>query len=773
MKKLTKYSILITSLMIIFLIFIINICNGQTIMINEVMESNSSIIADEDGDYSDWLELYNESKQNINLSDYYITDNKYEPNKWRLPNIQLNPNDHLIIFCSGKDRLEDELHTNFKIKKEGETIRLYDYQFKEIDTILSLNIPTNFSFGSEFDGANDKVVFQVPTPGLENKISLPYFNGIHFSHTGGIYESDIELVLNDDDTTDIFYTLDGSIPTTQDYKYKEILQLDKTFFSNKNISSIVMSHDDLHHEPVGIFPKAIVLRAARFYKENLVSPVSTQTYIIKDLTSSFIKLPIVSLTTDSNSLFNQDSGIFTPGIYADSLNIYSGNYFKRGFDWERLINVEYFSPNNSNRLNQECGLRIHGWGSSISGQKAMRLYARDVYGKSTFDSKVLSEKSISNFKRLILKPYSSSWNENLSYDYLAGRMARNLRLDYLAADPILLFINGEYWGIYFLQERFDEKYLYQNKGIEKDSVDIIETWGGMINHGDNEDFLALYDFIKQNDLSLSENYHKVANWIDIDNFIEYQIFQYFISNRDWPANNMKCWRERKIGAKWKWFFYDGDAALQDLTFNGLKHSIDNDAVFWGSTPESTLFLRKLLINNNFKGKYIQKLKKIINDEIYVFKTQNHIDSLLSLFNYEINNQSRRFGRPVDKGSWEAEILSFRRFLNLRKCQVAIHAEDMFDINFSIDGCLKGQEMTKELLVLPNPSSGNFQILFDSNEDGIANIEVLNIGGQVIYNKKIIINKNFNTINLSIDVNGLHFVRLLTEKMVLSGKVMLR
>ena len=98
---------------------------------------------------------------------------------------------------------------------------------------------------------------------------------------------------------------------------------------------------------------------------------------------------------------------------------------------------------------------------------------------------------------------------------------------------------------------------------------------------------------------------------------------------------------------------------------------------------------------------------------------------------------------------------------------------MFDINFSIDGCLKGQEMTKELLVLPNPSSGNFQILFDSNEDGIANIEVLNIGGQVIYNKKIIINKNFNTINLSIDVNGLHFVRLLTEKMVLSGKVMLR
>ena len=126
MKKLTKYSILITSLMIIFLIFIINICNGQTIMINEVMASNSSIIADEDGDYSDWLELYNESKQNINLSDYYITDNKYEPNKWRLPNIQLNPNDHLIIFCSGKDRLEDELHTNFKIKKEGETILVMD-----------------------------------------------------------------------------------------------------------------------------------------------------------------------------------------------------------------------------------------------------------------------------------------------------------------------------------------------------------------------------------------------------------------------------------------------------------------------------------------------------------------------------------------------------------------------------------------------------------------------------------------------------------------------
>ncbi|MDC1431426.1 lamin tail domain-containing protein, partial [Bacteroidia bacterium] len=89
--------------------------SSQTLVINEVMASNASTIADEDGDYTDWLELYNTSNATIDLSQYWLTDDKDEQKKWHLPAIQLLSSEHLLVFCSGKDRLSGELHTNFKI----------------------------------------------------------------------------------------------------------------------------------------------------------------------------------------------------------------------------------------------------------------------------------------------------------------------------------------------------------------------------------------------------------------------------------------------------------------------------------------------------------------------------------------------------------------------------------------------------------------------------------------------------------------------------------
>ena len=405
----------------------------------------------------------------------------------------------------------------------------------------------------------------------------------------------------------------------------------------------------------------------------------------------------------------------------------------------------------------------------------MKLYARSEYGKSTFDGEVLTEKPFVSFKRLMLKPFYSSWSQNGCTDYIAGRMAKNLNVEYLAAEPILLFVNGEYWGIYYLQERLDERYLEQNTEVDGDSIDIIESWYGQVNEGNNKKFNALYDFIEDNDLTNSGNYQQVSEWIDIDNFIDYQIFQAFISNYDWPANNMKCWRERKEGAKWRWIFFDADGALENITFNGLAHSTEINGTGWPSSPRSTLFLRKLLENTTFSEKYKQRLRQLLNDELYTSDLQTLVDNLGDLFTDEIANQSKRFGKPISVSEWEKSMSGLRYFLGVRACWMVQHAEEMFGENFFVDGCVLSADITDSISIIPNPTEGKFQIVFNSNYKEDAVIEVLNTQGQLVLSSSDRINKNINTLNLTLDgfSSGLYFVRVTSSNQTFSGKVLLK
>jgi len=772
-----KFVLLSMKNLFLFLFSILSIAaSSQTLVINEVMASNAVTIADEDGDYTDWLELYNTSNTTIDLSQYWLTDDKDEQKKWHLPAIQLLPDEHLLVFCSGKDKLSGELHTNFKISAAGEKVRIYNGSGTEIDQLESIGVSTDFSFGSKKDGSAERIIFEVPTPGFTNGAESPYFNAVRFSQKGGIYSQSFSLELTGDDTTDLFYTIDGSIPSVLGIEYSNSIALDKSLLSTKNISDIVMSPDDVNHLPVGDFPQVIVLRVAKFYNGKRVSPVSTQTYLIKDLTLPIIELPIVSIATDSLSLFSQDTGIFVPGIHFDNSDPnFSGNYFQSGQEWERLINVEYFSPQSNQSFNQECGVRMHGSGSRKPPQKAMKLYARSTYGKSTFDAEVLTEKPFISFKRLMLKPFYSSWSQNGCTDYIAGRMAKNLNVEYLAAEPILLFVNGEYWGIYYLQERLDERYIEQNTGVEEDSIDIIESWYGQVNEGNNKNFSALYDFIEDNDLTNSTNYKRVSEWMDIDNFIDYQIFEAFISNYDWPSNNMKCWRDRKEGAKWRWIFFDADGALENITFNGLVHSTDINGTGWPSSPRSTLFLRKLLENTTFSEKYKQRLRQLLNDELYTNDLQTLVDNLGYLLNDEIENQSKRFGKPISVSEWKKNMSSLRYFLGVRACWMVVHAEEMFGEKFFVDGCILTADITHSISVIPNPTEGKCQIVFNSDYKEDAVIEVLNTQGQVVLSSSDRINKNINTLNLTLDgfSSGLYFVRVISSNQTFSGKVLLK
>ena len=414
-----------------------------------------------------------------------------------------------------------------------------------------------------------------------------------FSASGGFYEDVFQLELyNVNLQNHIRYTTNGNRPTAQSPLYEEPLLLDTSKYSKSNIYTIIdcpetdfYLSDSVQH--------CIVIRAAVFDEnDSCVSEVKTNSYFIRALGCDTHELPAVSLCADSLDLFDYATGIFVPGIYFDPLDPnWTGNYYESGREWERPMNIEFYELDNTG-INQRAGLRTHGGNGRRLQQKCVKIYAREEYGKKRFKHKFFETIPQNNFKHLVFKPFSASWNQSGVNDHICNQIASQLDLETLASRPVLLYLNGEYWGIYYIHERPDERYLEDHYGVDIDNVNIISTWHPTAECGSVESFRALFQWVEANDLSDDEALAYFETQVDIDNFIDYQIFELFAENTDWPANNMRCWQEGND--KWRWIFYDGDACLCWMTFNAFENAVYDGDEMWPSNWKATLFFRKLL-----------------------------------------------------------------------------------------------------------------------------------------------------------------------------------
>ena len=382
-----------------------------------------------------------------------------------------------------------------------------------------------------------------------------------FSATGGFYENSFDLTLsNNNPENRIFYTINGNTPTTQSYQYTQPLYLDENLYSRSDIYKIQMSNVPPYIPDT--IQKIIVIRAAVFDNNgNIISNVITNSYCISSLGFDNHGLPVVSICADSTALFNNRTGIFIPGIYYNPSNSeWTGNYYKKGRNWERKCNVEYYMHEDTSSLNQIAGLRTHGGNSRRFQQKGLSLYAREEYGKKRFKCQVFETSYINNFKRLVLKPIKCSWSDAGIEDYVCCKIAKEINVDALETRPCTIYINGEYWGIYYLEEKPDERYLENHYYSEPENYNIMGNWFDNLVSGNSDNFSQMMIWVDSTNISISENYNQLCEKIDVNCFIDYIIFEIFISNYDWPTNNMRCWQDGD--GPWRWIFFDGDGALR-------------------------------------------------------------------------------------------------------------------------------------------------------------------------------------------------------------------
>jgi hypothetical protein len=571
-----------------------------------------------------------------------------------------------------------------------------------------------------------------------------------FSARGGFYEASFALHLynyNISAKNHIRYTTNGSRPDAQSPIYCDSLFLDEHLFSKSNIYTIVNCPETEFYLPDSV-QHCIVIRAAVFDgNDSCISQVMTNSYFIRDLGCNTHGLPVVSLCADSLDLFDYYNGIFVPGVWwSPSLPTWTGNYFHKGRAWERQCHVEFYEQDNQG-INQEAGLRTHGGASRRFQQKGMKVYARKEYGKKRFKHAFFDDVSINNIKHFTLKPFrSSSWLHTGLNDALCHRVARQLDIEVLGTRAAVVFLNGEYWGIYYLEEATDEHYLEDHFDIDPDDCNIIKNWN-TLEAGDDTQWQELYTWTENVDLSDSSNYEYICSKIDMCNFIDYLIFELYSANVDWPANNVRCWQSGD--RKWRWMFYDGDGCFFS-DWDVFANIIDTSNNLGPSNATSTLFYRKLLENRIFHEQFLSHFEELMMDKLNYSHTSPILATLREQIQNEVPCQSFRFNFPACDSVWSSHVDMMDTYLQNRN-------QSLEALIFTY---LSVSDNPVSFTCYPNPCSDLLHIKIFSVEQKNEEMKIFDTLGRCICQEKVQLHSGMNSISTQFDLTpGVYLLQI--------------
>jgi len=647
------------------LLFLIQIqlLSQENIIINEFVSSNVNGLIDiETGEYGDWIELYNPTNNSIDISGFKLSDDFSIPEKWTFPNSTIiEANSFLVVWADGKDI---ELHTNFKLSSDGEQIAIYNNNLTLIDSLTYHEQLTDVSYGRDTSNFNNWLYYGEPSPGNTNNLGViksKESDEPTFSNNAGFYSSTLSVEISTDKEGEIFYTLDGSIPTLHSSKYNSPITIET--------SKVV---------------KAIFIEDGK-----LPSPVITKSFFINEN----IELPILSISTEPKNLWDDEIGIYTIGTNGKELWGVNANYWQ---EWERPAHFEYFDESKQKVVNQDIGIAINGARRNML-HKSMRIFARTEYGSKQIEYNFFKEKDISEFSSLVLRNggYPEFRFTLFADGLIQNLLADEMDIDYQAYQPTILFMNGEYWGIYNIREKQNEEYIASNHNVDKNNLDILEYNMGVI-EGDKNHYAHLLSFIDQNDLQVPSNYDSIKSWIDINEYINYQISQIYMANIDWPANNIKYWRPRTEDGKWRWLLFDVDYGFGlggNYDHNTIEFATQPDSEEWNNKPWSTYLLRNLLVNPDFRNSFLQRFALFISYSFNPERVNTYIDNFQNRIRKEIPDHINRWAvgcspeNPESKDGctfdtiekWEEAINVRRKFASLRPKFMRKYLMDYFSV----------------------------------------------------------------------------------------------
>lgn len=546
---------------------------GTHILINEVVADNLSTLKDENGVYADWIELYNPTNQAINLKGYYLSDTKEELTKWAFPDVSIDGGGYLIVFCDGSLE-EGTLHVNFLINADKETIYLSDENETVIDSIRLENQQCDISYGRMYGNTNETGFLPYSTPlasnpayFTKNKEPEADWGEVHFSLEGGRYDENIKVELSCDvEGAAILYTLDGSEPDIHSYVYSKPIEITDEGRPNQYTTKKCMlkpsSNADNSETQYGVNEvyKATVIRARILKDAKFSSSIQTNTYFI----NSDYSLPLVSLSTDPDGLFDDVEGAYVLGYSYYTARKY-GNAATKTTNVNSKVpidlagHVEIYDTDGS-VFEDDMIFSIAGKSSvARTTQKSFNV----ILDNEKISGDMFGASNTLEYERFTLRGTGTGVVKENLYAYPSAFVS-----NYISGESVggqksrfcILFIDGEYWGLYSLMEPKGKEYINKHTGVAKKDLTLVMSWKNISDH----EFDAFFQEIDTRSFYEKADYDWIKTQIDIENFMAFVLAETYFGNTDALGkgdHNLHIVKED--GGLWQWKIFDFDCTMVD------------------------------------------------------------------------------------------------------------------------------------------------------------------------------------------------------------------
>ena len=561
-----------------------------------------------------WIEVKNVSDEPVNLGDYSLATSKKKGPQWDFPSVEIQPGKMYVVDCR-KEKFKIGSTKSVVLSKNGEFV----------DGVCPAPTPYDVSVGRVV-GKEGFFYFASPTRGAENSTT-------HYRHIAGqpsfdpmpnVYSGKDKIavhIVTDGHT--VHYTTDGSEPTAASPVYKDSIVIKNT----------------------------TIIRA---FCEGDSTTMSSSTAAATFIFDQEHTLPVMNITVAESDLYDYNSGIYVLGPDASPEYPYKGaNYWK---GWWKKAHVELFDSINGG-FSTGCEVAIFGGFSRALSKKSFKIRFKDKYGTSHLDYDLYNEGRVEEVKNFVLRSGAQDISGVMVRDEFFTSLMKQHSPTLLvqAYRPVALYINGEYFGLYYLREKVDKHFVSRHLDVSTDDISIIMS-GMYCEEGTKKDFTDLLNYVSSHNLAEKECYEYVNERFDLIGLIDYKLGQMYSSNTDLGNVRYVMSKDDKSDQKWHVVFYDLDAtwAQNGPASHYFSAQCDNTVM-----RIQNLLVQELLKNQEFRELLLQRLSLHMHE---TFSTQNAtavFDGIINTIKPEMVRNCARWPGVLSYSRWEKNVNAFR------------------------------------------------------------------------------------------------------------------
>ena len=559
--------------------------------------------------YTDAIEITNVSDRSIKLSHYTLSDDADDLGKYTLPDETLKPGESYKLYAA--TGVKDERCTGFKLSSNGEVLYLSKGGTTLIDVLNVPPLPLDVSYGVT-DGLHryyaDPNLGRANTGGRARVAEMPTL-----SVTSGRYTESFTVTVTGEGP--FYYTTDQSVPTAESERYTGPIEISKT----TTLRVIAC--------PEGAVPSKPVTAVYQFNKEKY-------------------SLPCVYITV-SRSRLSKDS---------DSLFV---NATEKGV--EVPVYITYLNSDGSVRFELDAGLAISGQSSRKHKHRNFKVNFRSRYG-GELKCQAFDDMDLDTFDSLLFRVGT---NGNPFYDVLGAAVGRGEMDDVLSQDyqAVNLFVGTTYYGIYYMREHINEKFVADHLGGSEDHVDMIHTYND-VEAGSAKDYLALVEYCRKHDLKDEEHYQYVLSQIDVNSFIDYFIWRPFTGDTDTPnIRIVRCTDAED--PRWHLVIYDMDWAWQKSGVGFTNYTF----IKYDNEEHNNIIIYALLKNHDFRKLFLQRASYLFENVFDKERVIGIIDTLNAELKPDLEKSQEAWNSSVS--AWNSKIRAIKRYITGTKSSTSV------------------------------------------------------------------------------------------------------